>query len=55
VFSVQYSADAANISVATFKREAERGNVTILKLSPRRLGVRASELYRFLETRAARA
>jgi len=55
VHTVQFSAAAAGISVATLKREGERGNIKILKLSPRRLGVRDSELNRFIGTREVRA
>jgi hypothetical protein len=46
---------AVGVSLCTLKRLAEREEIKIIILSPRRLGIRASELNRFLETREARA
>lgn len=42
------AAKILGISVWTLKREAKAKRITILKLSPRRLGIRMSEIERFL-------
>ena len=55
VLNVAHAAAFIGVSVATLKRAGARGEIKILKLSPRRLGVRTSEANRFLETREARA
>jgi hypothetical protein len=48
-------AQAENItglSKWTLKRLGKRGELTIIKLSPRRVGIRMSELQRFLDARS---
>jgi hypothetical protein len=55
VLSLPHVAALAGIFVATLKRIAERGEIKILKLSPRRLGVRSSECNRFIGSREVRA
>lgn len=42
------------LSYWTLKRRAAAGELKILKLSPRRLGIRLSELNRFLDAREIR-
>jgi len=44
---------ATGCSVATLKRCHKRGELKILKLSPRRRGVRLSDLKLFLDSRVA--
>ena len=53
VVSVHEAAAKAGISPATLKRCAARGEVQILKLSPRRVGIRLSRLNAWLDSRAA--
>lgn len=38
------------ISKWTLKRQGDAGKITILKLSPRRLGIRMSEIERYLSS-----
>lgn len=54
VLTLHQAAAAAGLSIFTLKRCGTRDEIKILKLSPRRLGVRVSELQRFLDTREAR-
>lgn len=42
------AAKLLGVSVWTLKREAKARRITILKLSPRRLGIRLSEIEQFL-------
>lgn len=49
------AATILGISTWTLKRRSKAGEITILKLSPRRLGVRLSEIQRYLETKEAHA
>ena len=53
VISVHEASVRANLSVATLKRCNQRGELKIIKLSPRRRGVRLSDLQTFLDSRAA--
>ena len=53
VLSVVDAAIWLGCSVATIKRCHKRGELKILKLSPRRIGVRLSELKTFVDSRAA--
>ena len=43
------AAKILGISKWTLKRQADAGKIAILKLSPRRLGVRMSEIERYLK------
>jgi hypothetical protein len=42
--SYQQYAAARGVSVDTVKRQAQRGEITVIKLSPRRRGIPVSEL-----------
>lgn len=53
VLSLQEAAVICGLSVYTLKRCNARGEIKIIKLSPRRIGIRFSELQAFLDTRAA--
>jgi hypothetical protein len=53
VISVHEAAVRSDLSVSTLKRCNKRGELKILKLSPRRIGVRLSDLNAFLNSRAA--
>jgi hypothetical protein len=55
VVKITDAATAIGVSLCTLKRIAERNEIKIIRLSPRRLGIRASELNRFLESRETRA
>jgi hypothetical protein len=43
----------SSLSVPTLKRCHQRGELKIIKLPPRRIGVRLSDLKTFLDSRAA--
>jgi predicted DNA-binding transcriptional regulator AlpA len=53
VLPVPEAAQFAGISRWTLKRAAARGELKILRLSPRRVGVRQSEFARWLNSRAS--
>jgi hypothetical protein len=53
VISVQEAALRTGCSISTLKRCNARGELKIIKLSPRRVGVRLSDLKAFLDSRAA--
>jgi hypothetical protein len=53
VITVAEAALRTGCSIATLKRCAKRGELKILKLSPRRIGVRLSDLKSFLDSRVA--
>lgn len=53
VVSINEASLRANLSVPTLKRCNKRGELKILKLSPRRIGVRLSDLKSFLDSRLA--
>ena len=53
VVSVHEAATRAGVSPATLKRCSARGELQILKLSPRRVGIRLSKLNAWLDSRAA--
>lgn len=53
VITVNEAALRIGCSVATLKRCNKRGELPIIKLSPRRIGVRLSDLQSFIESRAA--
>jgi len=51
VISIKEASVRSNLSVPTLKRCAKRRELQILKLSPRRIGVRLSDLKLFLDSR----
>lgn len=53
VVSVHEAATRAGVSPATLKRCSARGELRILKLSPRRIGIRLSTLNAWIDSRAA--
>ena len=53
VVSINEASVRSNLSVPTLKRCQKRGELRILKLSPRRIGVRLSDLKTFLDSRVA--
>ena len=53
VLSLDQAAALSGVSASTLKRRARAGDIKILKLSPRRVGVRISELSRWLDACAA--
>jgi predicted site-specific integrase-resolvase len=53
VISLPQAAVISGVSVDTLKRAHRRGEIRILKLSVRRVGVRVSELNRYIDSRAA--
>ena len=53
VLSVYQAAEVMGVSASTLKRRARAGDIKILKLSPRRVGVKMSEVQRFLDACAA--
>ena len=55
ILALPEAAKIAGLSPWTLKRRASEGELTILKLSTRRIGIRMSELYRWMETREVRA
>ena len=48
VLDVQRVADALSVHQATVRRLIRRGAIAAVKLSPRRIGVRLSEVSRYL-------
>lgn len=52
VVSIHEAATKAGVSPATLKRCSARGELQILKLSPRRVGIRLSKLNAWLDSRA---
>ena len=52
VISLPEAAARAGVSVATLKRCGKRGELKVLRLSPRRIGIRLSDLEAFLASRA---
>jgi predicted DNA-binding transcriptional regulator AlpA len=53
VISIPEAATLAGISPDTLRRCHKREELKLIKLSPRRVGVRLSELQRFINDRAA--
>jgi excisionase family DNA binding protein len=52
VVSIAEAARLSNLSVPTLRRCNRRGELRIIKLSPRRVGVRLSDLKSWLDSRA---
>jgi len=53
VIPVDEAARIAGVSASTLKRRAIAGELTIIRLSPRRIGIRLTELSRWLDVCAA--
>lgn len=53
VISISEAALRTGCSVATLKRCHKRQELKIIKLSPRRIGIRLSDLVAFLDSRTA--
>jgi hypothetical protein len=53
VISIGEAAARAGISVATLKRCWARGELKVIKMSPRRIGVRLGDLEAFLAARVS--
>lgn len=53
IVSLPEAAHIAGVSPDTLRRCHRRNELTIIKLSPRRVGVRLRDLYAFLDARAA--
>jgi hypothetical protein len=53
VVSLSEAAHLAGVSTDTLRRCHARQEIKIIKLSPRRVGVRLSDLYAFIAERAA--
>jgi predicted DNA-binding transcriptional regulator AlpA len=53
VVSLGEAAHLAGVSADTLRRCHKREEIKIVKLSPRRVGVRLSDLRRFIDERAA--
>jgi predicted DNA-binding transcriptional regulator AlpA len=53
VISLPEAAHLAGVSPDTLRRCHKRNEITIIKLSPRRVGVRLSDLKAFIDERAA--
>jgi predicted DNA-binding transcriptional regulator AlpA len=51
VWRMQTLAQAADVSLSTIKRCAKRGELTVIKLSPRRVGILDEEATRWLTSR----
>jgi predicted DNA-binding transcriptional regulator AlpA len=49
VLSFDEAAAMSGLSASTLKRRARAGDLRMLKLSPRRVGIRLSEFYRWLD------
>ena len=49
VLSIEEGAVLAGLSPSTLKRENKRGSLKFVRMSPRRVGVRRSELQRWLD------
>ncbi len=54
VVNLPDAATAIGVSIFTLKRLDDRKQIKIIRLSPRRLGIRMSEISRFLENCEAR-
>jgi predicted DNA-binding transcriptional regulator AlpA len=55
VLSMQEAATLAGVAPRTFQRIRERGEIRIIKLSQRRIGVRLSDLQRWIDSREVAA
>jgi predicted DNA-binding transcriptional regulator AlpA len=55
IISLPQAARIAGVSPWTLKRRASEGELTILRISTRRIGIRMSEISRWMDTLKARA
>ena len=53
VLSFDEAAAMSGVSASTLKRRARAGDLKVLKLSPRRVGIRLSDFHRWLDGCAA--
>jgi predicted DNA-binding transcriptional regulator AlpA len=53
VISLDQAAAMCGVSASTLKRRARAGDLKMLKLSPRRVGIRLSDFHRWLDGWAA--
>lgn len=53
VVSIREAAEISGISTSTLKRQLKVGELKIVRLSPRRVGIRLSALHGWLDARAA--
>ena len=53
VISIYQAAELSGVSASTLKRRARAGELKVLKLSPRRVGIRLSDFHRWLDGCAA--
>jgi excisionase family DNA binding protein len=53
ILSINEAAARTGCSVATLKRLWARGELKVIKLSPRRIGIRSSDLEAFLAARVS--
>jgi predicted DNA-binding transcriptional regulator AlpA len=53
VISMHEAAAMSGVSASTLKRRARAGELKVLKLSPRRVGIRLSDFHRWLDACAA--
>ena len=53
VVSIREAAEISGISTSTLKRQLKAGELKIVRLSPRRIGIRLSALHGWLDARAA--
>ena len=51
VVSVREAAEIVGVSLSTLKRQMKVGDLKIVRLSPRRIGIRLSVLHRWISSR----
>jgi excisionase family DNA binding protein len=53
LLTIDEACEVLNISRTTFNRMKKKGQIKIVKIGPRRLGVKPEELRRYINRRAA--
>lgn len=53
VVSIREAAEISGISTSTLKRRLKAGELRLIRMSPRRVGIRLSVLHGWLDARAA--
>ena len=53
VVSIREAARISGVSTSTLKRQLKGGDLKVIRLSPRRIGIRLSALHGWLDARAA--
>lgn len=53
VVSIREAAEISGISTSTLKRRLKAGELKLIRMSPRRVGIRLSVLHGWLDARAA--